>query len=350
MNATRIPRLPLAFSTLAVALLAAGVAQARDSLDGRIRVVNERMAPIQVSIDGDRLTRLGPGERRVFREVPNGVRLVRVHGPRGRHQDTSRVAVPIEGVAVHRVEARFGQATIVNDSGVRMRLVLDGRAMGVAAPGQKMESWPLAPGAYTLEARPADRAHRDGPALTRRITVRRGEQARYEVGAWYSRLEIRNPFPFAANLFVDGQRIDRVRPGATLVVARQVPGAHRVVFKRQGRVLAADTLRVAPGRVAVWRPVDVNRGDLRVSNRTRQPVKVLVDGRDQGRLGAGQSRVFTDLDAGMHLVTLMRGGRTVDQQRIRVAAHDVAEMVARPAPPRRTPRRRDGHPAPLARR
>jgi len=350
MTRFTLPKLPFALSTVAIALLAAGAAQAADSLDGRIRVVNERMAPIQVSIDGQQLTRLASGERRVFREVPNGVRLVRVHGPRGRHQDTARVAVPIEGVAVHRIEARFGQASIVNDSGVRMRLVLDGRALGVAAPGQALQSWPLAAGTYTLEARPASREHRDGPALTRRVKIRRGQQESYAVGAWFSRIEAANPFPFAANLWVDGQRVERVRPGGLATVVRQVPGAHRVVFKRDGRVLAADTMRVAPGRTATWRPVDVNRGDLRVTNRTGDRVRVMVDGRELGRLGRGESRTFANLDAGVRLVTLERGGRTVDSQRVRIAAHGVAEVVARRDAPRRRPQRRDDHPAPIARR
>lgn len=350
MNAIRTPKLPLALSTLALALLAAGAAHARGSLDGRIRVVNEQMAPIKVSIDGERMARLAPGERRVFREVPNGVRLLRVHGPQGRHQDTARVAVPIDGVAVHRVEARFGQASILNDSGVRMRLVLDGRTLGVARPGQSMESWPLAAGSYTLEARPADRQFRDGPALTRRITVRRGQQASYALGPWFSRIEAVNPFPFAANLWIDGQRVDRVRPGATTTVARQVPGSHRVVFKRGGRVLSAETLRVAPGRVATWRPVDRNHGDLRVTNRTGRRATVMVDGRDMGRLGDGQSRMFDDLPAGVHVVTLVHRGRTLEQQRVRVSAHDVAEMVAYRDGPRRRLQRRDDRPAPIARR
>lgn len=350
MNTTRVPKLPAALSALALALLAAGAAHAGHGLDGRIRVVNERMAPVQVSIDGERLTRLGPGETRVFREVPNGVRLVRVHGPQGRHEDTSRVAVPIDDVAVYRVEARFGQASILNDSGLRMRLVLDGRALGVAGPGQALESWPLAPGSYTLEARPADRAYRDGPALTQRITVRRGERASAAVGPWFSRIEVVNPFPFAANLWVDGQRVQSVRPGGSAMLARQVPGSHRLVFKRGGRVLSADTLRVAPGELAAWRPVDLDRGDLRVTNHTGRRATVMVDGRDMGQLRDGESRTFADLSAGVHVVTLVHRGRTVEQQRVRVGAHDVAEMVAYREAPRRGPQRRDDHPAPVARR
>lgn len=355
MNTTRLSRVPLTFSILTLALLAAGVAQARNALDGRLRVVNERPSPIQVSIDGDRLTHLGPGEDRTFRDVPNGVRLLRVHGAAGRHEETERVQVPAGGLAVHRVEARFAQATIYNDSGVRMRLVLDGRHLGVARPGESLESWPLPAGVYTLEAKPADRAYLDGPILTQRVGVRPGERARVAVGAWFGRLEVHNPFAYAANLFVDGQRIDTLRPGETRMIARQVPGAHRMVLRRHGRVLAADTVKVAPGESAFWRPIDRNRGDLRVSNRTGTRVEVLVDGRSMGRLGRGESRLFADIEAGVHVVTLMKGGRVVEQQRIRVAAHDVAEMVAyRPAPPARGPRDRPVYrpdaPGPIARR
>jgi len=353
MTTTRAFKLPAALAVAALTLFAATSAHARDSLDGRIKVVNERMAPVSVSIDGDRMTRLGPGESRVFKGVPNGVRLLRVHGRRGNHQLTEKLPVPIDGVARYRVEARFGQATIYNDSGVRMRLVLDGRNLGVARAGESIESWPMAAGTYTLEARPADRRHQDGPALTRRIDVRRGQQARHAVGPWYSRLEVVNPFPFRAQLFIDGERVEKLRPGQSLTVARQLPGDHRLVLKRRGRVLASRNMRLVPGRQAEWRPVDSHHGDLRVSNNTGRRVEVQIDGRSMGRLDNGASRTFADLDAGVHVVTLVRRGRVVESQRIRVAAHDIAEMVAyRPATyrPGRRDGRRDDAPAPIARR
>jgi hypothetical protein len=340
-------------------LLTVGMAHARDRLDGRILIENQRHQPVTVSIDGERMARLGPGEAREFRDVPNGIRLVQVDGARGA-DDRARVAVPVDGVAVYRVEALFGQAHIINDSGVRMRIVLDGRELGVAAPGQVVESWPLPPGTYSVEARPADGRYAGGPALKQSFFIRRGEQPRVAVGAWHARLDVFNPFPFAANLWVEGERVAQLSPGETRVFARQVPGALRVELKRDGRLLASDTVRVAPGGDAMWRPIDVRRGDLRVGNRTGLRVRVSVDGQDHGELRDGDVRVFAGLDAGVHLVTLSVGGRVIEQERVRVAAHDVAEWVAvRDLRPGRGHGRghgrdrlgdRDHAPAPIARR
>lgn len=346
----RLHKTPLAIAAL-TSLFTVGMAHARDSLDGTLRIENQRWQPVTVSIDGERVTRLGPGEAREFRDVPNGVRLVRVDGQRGA-DDRARVAVPIEGVAVYRVEALFGQAHIINDSGVRMRIVLDGRELGVAAPGQAIESWPLPPGGYTVEARPADRRHADGSALVQRFDIRRGEQPRIGLGAWHATLHVYNPFPFAANLWVEGDRVAQLAPRETRVFARQAPGALRVEFKRDGRLLASDVMRVAPGGEAKWAPVDAARGELRVGNRTGVRARVSVDGRDHGELRDGDVRLIAGLEPGVHLVTLSAGGRVIEQERVRVEAHDVAEWVAlRDA----RPARGRGHgrhdaPPPVARR
>lgn len=352
-NAT-LRKLPVCLSVLAFGLLFTSAAQAASPLDGRIRIVNERMAPVKVSIDGERFTRLAPGERRVFRDVPNGVRLLEVHDGRTQRRSTdmdrARVSVPIKGVAVYRVEARFGQAKVINDSGVRMRMKLNGRDLGVAGPGQVMESWPLPPGRHTVVAQPAGRHHRHGHPMTRTVQVRRGDMAQVRFGAWHGQVTVTNPFDFRVRLIVDGERIDRLQPGESRVLARQVPGSHRLQLKRRGRMLADTTLRVAPGQRAVWTPVNRRLGDLQVSNVTGHRVRVMIDGRDMGRLRAGESRTYTDLDAGLHTVSFARRGRVIEERRVRIRAYDVAEVVAaRPAG--RAPHRSDrGQPAPIARR
>ncbi|MCB9541906.1 MAG: hypothetical protein H6703_05595 [Myxococcales bacterium] len=273
------------------------MAHARDALDGRLRIENQRAQPVTVTIDGERRTRLGPGEAREFRDVPNGIRLVEVDGRRDA-DDRVRVSVPIDGVAVYRVEALFGSAHIINDSGVRMRVVLDGRELGVASEGQAIESWPLPPGTYTVEARPADRRYADGPTLVQRFHIARGEQPRIPLGAWFGRVDVYNPFPFATSLSIDGDRVAELRAGETRTFARQVPGALRMEFKRNGRLLASDVVRVAPGGEAAWRPVDVRRGDLRVGNRTGIKVRVSIDGQDHGELRDGDVRLIAGLEPG----------------------------------------------------
>lgn len=329
-------------------LFTVGMAHARDSLDGRLRIENQRIQPVTVSIDGERATRLGAGEARTFLGVPNGVRLVQVDARQG-PDDRARVRVPIDGTATHQIAARFGQARIINDSGVRMRIVLDGRALGVAAPGQSVESWPLAPGRYTLEARPADRRYQGAPALTQSVRVRRGDRPTVGLGAWHARLDVHNPFPFAANLWVDGQRVANLAPGETRVLARQVPGQVKLELRRNRRVLSKETMRVAPGSRQAWRPVDARRGEVRVSNHTGRRVEVAVDGRSHGMMRDGDVRLIAGLEPGVHLVTLSHRGRVLEQSRVRVVADEVAVMVARDGRGNRG-RGRGPAPAPVARR
>lgn len=258
------------------------------------------------------------------------------------HHDHDRARPP-----VRRAEPRHAEARIINDSGVRMQVVLDGRALGVTAPGQSIVSWPLAPGRYTVEARPVDRRYQGAPALTRSLSIHAGERPTVALGAWHARVDVYNPFPFAATLRIDGDRVATLSPYETRVVARQVPGRIKLELDHGNRTMARETMHVAPGREVAWRPVDARRGEVRVSNYSGRRVQVTIDGRDYGRLRDGDVKVFGGFAPGVHLVTLTQGKRVVEQQRVRVEADGVATMVAADA---RRGRGRGPAPAPLARR
>jgi archaellum component FlaG (FlaF/FlaG flagellin family) len=299
------------FSIAAVLLLTAGAAHARHTdLDGKIKVHNDRQRAVRLLIDGDFVTRVGPGETKLLRNVANGVRLLEVES-RGRDQ-LHKVAVPIHGVVGFTVKARRGSAEVVNDSGIRMRITLDGQSMGTVEPGRRLMTRRMRPGTYELVAAPAGRGLPHTEVMRRRVQIRRGDAQPVRLGAWHATMRIHNPMQRKAKVFIDGRKVGKLRQGDVLTAAHQVPGRHTVELRRKGDVVARIVVDLSPGESERVRPATL-RGSLRVVNRDRRPVDVLVDGERRGRAEAHGSRVINNLRPGQHRVTVIhRRGRTTE--------------------------------------
>ena len=177
--------------TLATFLLLGGVAQARTSLDGKIRIDNGRMDTVSVRIDGERVGRIGPGATRLFAHVPNGVRLVQINGP-GSAVNVSRVPVPIHATARHRVAPIAGHALIRNKSEVAVRIKLDGKYVGTIARNRSLETKRMRPGAYELVAKPTNSDLRRAPALRQTLFIKAGQRAEVALGPWYASVTVTN--------------------------------------------------------------------------------------------------------------------------------------------------------------
>ncbi len=335
MNATK--RLTTIALTALATALAAGAAHARHSrLDGNLTIVNERSSPVEVQVDGERLGRVAPGAKRQFHNIPNGVRLVEIEG---RGPDPVRqISVPVGGTAFVRVEALLGGLAVTNKATIPMRVALNGRALGTAAPGQTLRADGLKPGPHRLVARPAASRFGRVEALDEVVDVRAGKDAHAAIAPYLASVRVTNPSGQRAALRVDGRREDRLRPGETELISGLEPGRHTIELVHRGHVIDRTTLHLAPGQRAEWRPVDRRRGDIRVSNTGRLPLTIEIDGRVvERRLDPGEVEIVRDLTPGTHIVTVIgpRGRATRHRVTVQGAATEDLVVGVGPHPARR---------------
>ncbi len=285
-------------------------------LTGSLEVDNARRRPVGVFVDGQHLGEVRARSSQVF-QVANGVRLVSYGGPGG--FTTERIRVPVDGRATLRVTRLVGHAFVRNGSGVPMRLTLSrlgGRRdlppakanLGLLRPGERVETQPLRPGTYQLTAAPAGR-FAAAPPVTRELEITPGERQRVRLRPYLATVTVTNPFRRAARLFVDGQPVGRLRPGAQLVLSDQLPGLHHLELRKRGRVLADTRLSLTAGESQLWQPLSQRLGELRLRNDTRATLTVVVAGRTIGALAPGEATLVSDLTVG--LVSVVAEGRRV---------------------------------------
>lgn len=305
------PRLLPSLLTLTACLVLASAASARSPLDGQLAVANDRLEPVTITVDGATLGVVAPLSKRVFKHVPNGVRFVALESP-GAPTQSAEVAVAPRGRGDLRVAPLTGVAALANGAAIPLRLKLDGRPLGVLKPGARLETGRLSPGTYRLVARPAGAWGQSGPPMRLSVTIRAGERAQVKLGRYLGQIAVTNPFATRANVFIDGARIGKLTPGATLVLDKQLPGTHQVELRHQRHTLGAGTVTVALGGRADWQPALLRTGSLLIDNQGRRPITVFVDDREIGRIPGRSTHVATDLTPGWHQLTIRtRGGETM---------------------------------------
>lgn len=303
MTAITRPRLAAiaAAGALLATLFVAGQAHARGPLTGTLKVENNRHRPVGIFVDGQRIGRVGPKETGIFRGVLNGVRVVGFRSGRHDQMAYENVSIPPNSTGFLRVRPVRGAALFKNNSGVDLRLELNGQNIGVVRAGERMETGRLNVGPHRVVATVL---HPDARGKHRHITrdfhVGPGEREKVRFGKWMGRITVTNTFHRKARVLIDGERVARLRPGqsATFDVA---PGRHEVALAKRGRILASDRVRVGSGKHRDVRLAVVWTGDLKITNHFRRPLTISIDGRVLGTIAGGDTQVFR-VDAGKHRV------------------------------------------------
>lgn len=303
MTASRCrPLSALGAAALLVSLASPALA-GHESLDGAVRVVNDRVVALSVTIDGEPAGVVGPRSVRTLPGVPNGVRLVRLESD-GAAARVERVSVAIHGLARVRVAPVLGSARFVNDSGVGLRLTLDGRRIGQVPAGGRLDSPALTAGRHVLTAAPIAAPYKAGPKITQGFAIRAGAETRVVLAPWLATLEIHNPMGQRAGVFVNGVRVGGLASGAALVLPEQVPGAVHLSLRSEGVVRAEATVSAGPGERLVWKPQVAVLGSVQVTNLSRGAITLTLGGRTLGTVSPSHApRLFTGLPAGEHDLT-----------------------------------------------
>lgn len=312
-----------ALTVTAVLIIGAGSASAKSRLDGSLSVTNDRRAPVSIRIDGTPRGSI-PGLTTVrLRDVPNGVRVVKVRGPRG-------------GVAVHELKVRprkhatlriapiFAKARVLNRVGVSMRVAIDGRFIGTVSNGSSLVTGPMRGGSYRLTATPLGVAPGHSARLQRTLTITPGGKNVMKLSNYLSSLKVTNPFGGRARLLIDGRSQGKLNSGDSVLVSGLLPGVHKLSFRRRGRTLSTNSITLAMGSKRAFTPA-LPTGQLRVSNQRRRSVSIAINGRNVGTLAPGQSRVFSGLPLGQVTVQA-RSSRKVKTLTARISRRSMASL------------------------
>ncbi len=317
------------FSVFFALIACCGMAYAGTALDGEIKIQNERFSRVSIHVDGEYVGRLKPKEIRVFKSIPNGVRLIRFVD--GQHKElVQRLAVPVAGRAQIKIAAIGGKAVIRTSSSSRLRVSIDGKYVGTVKSGRKLISPILVNGIHTLTATPISGVFRKRKPMTRTFRVQNGEFTDIQLEGWFASLTVRNPENRRVRLYIDGRRVRRIGAAATVTISDIDPGVRRLTLKRRGRIIAEKTMNVGHGAHEKWSPRVSRSGSMRVTNRMTGPVWIEIDGQLQRgiQIEAGESEVFPALTEGQHTVTVIsrRAGR--QNHRVRIRSGHTARIIA----------------------
>jgi len=298
-----------------------GQAFARHSpLDGKLQVTNQRSEGGRIFIDGEFKVFVPAGSSRQIANVPNGVRLVEFK-VRDRETSTKQISVAVQRTARMTVKPMLGSARILNDSGLPMRLKVDGVKMGRINPNTVRLLSGLTPGEHRIVMRPVRgaldttsgvvsgfnpvtaTAPSRAPKKVRLFRVRAGSETSVSLGNYLAKITVRNPFARPTILTIDGKRMGKIDAFETKVIENIAPGKRSLELRNRRRGLAGEVITMKPGASVSWRPVPIKRGSLTLRNQWGVAVKIQLDKAIIGVLQPGETRTFRNIAAGKHRVT-----------------------------------------------
>jgi hypothetical protein len=285
------------------------------------------------------------------------VRIMPTRMTRGLHGGAARALVLLTclltGCAgqqqVETVPARPGaDATlkVVNGTASDVRVEADGRALGDVPAGHEQYFVGLAPGTFDLRGVSPDGAlsfHRDlltlEPGETFTWILREGEADAPPAGAAPStrqtaEIVVENGTAWDVDVLLDGRVLGRAPAGRSSRFADVPTGAHRLEGRATETSFPLEFPVLEPGETFTWRlrapgpiagrgliPIP-GTGRLRVENPNAEPVTVLVNGVELGRVDARDVRIFDNLAA----ERLLLSGASVDG----LTLYDGPELTVEP--------------------
>ena len=325
------------------------------SLDGQLRISNQRSETGRVFIDGEFQALIPARSQRVIGNVPNGIRLVEFRVP-DRQTTVKQVAVAVQKTARIRFEPVLGSARILNDSGIPMRLKVDGVKLGRINPNTVRILEHLTPGRHRIVMRPAKgfitsqgtsyaTGHVDSNLvpnahnrLVQTFVVAAGKETSVAVGKYFASLRVSNPFARRVAVRVDGRRVGTVEPFGTRMFEDILPGIRTIElgkrFGKHAKTLVSEQLNLAPGESSIWTPKPLHNGSLTLRNQWGVPVKVQLNDAMVGVLQPGETRTFRNLASGKYRVTSLHPwiGGVTRIVRVPVGRH-MRVAIGRPVPP-----------------
>jgi len=235
---------------------------------------------VAIVIDGVRLGRVLPGERRRFEDLPSGATTIIGEPDDGGAPTTAEVLLAPDAELTWRFERAGAQLEVVNATDEAIELTVDGVARGRVGPGERWTGVE-APGLRVLAARsePSRRPYETALDLAREGTNT------WEVTLGQAALVVDNETGEALRVEVPGQAPAPLPPRGSVRFEGLATGpiALRAIGVNSGLAYAAQ-LDLLPAQTVTWVAGAVS-GAVRVDNRTGRVLTVYatVDGKERER-------------------------------------------------------------------
>ena len=288
----------------AILFLGIGQAQAKSPLDGSIKVVNQRGAPVYVSIDSERVGTVAPRTSKRFDNIPNGRRIVSFKSRRSR-AETRPIDVPISGNVSFTINRRTRQVTLTNPNPEDMWLSVNGKRQRMIR-AQRSTSMKMSFGKHTLAIRPVGSS--SSKPIMRQIHVRRSSNVMIQLPRYFAALTISSDHFGGAKIFVDGKRRGRLHRNGNVTLTAIEPGAHRIELKKHRSTVASIQLQFAAGQSHHWSPRPQGMAKLKVVNPRDRALQFRINGRRPVTVAAYGYTFVRNLPFGEHEIT-WRGPR-----------------------------------------
>lgn len=303
---------------------------------GQLDIANLAPAPIDVVFAGRVETVVPPGQRRVLRFIPAGLRTFRFTSIDG-HSEAVELAVPAGGTVNWNhvpqtgdplpVPPPLSRLTVRNTLSVRVLVRLDGDSAGFVLPQDNRVFEGIPAGAVLAEAEPDD----GGSPVIGRL-----ELAPENANTWEIRLEgrevaVRNTTQEAIFVSVDGQMRGRIAAGesrtftetARLHSFSAISEPSRRRYERDFDLRSEDSEKT-------WEIAQGN-ATIQVLNRTDETLTVSHAGRTFDPVAPGGSVQIDGLDSGLlAFVAVDTKGRTFSTTRSIDAADRLEWVVTAP--------------------
>ena len=262
-----------------------------------LEVHNGTDAPLDISLDGQRLGTVGAGFTTRFHNLAPGTHRIEASG-RGIAPHVRDLEFGAGGVHGWTIGPRPAALLVRNGWDVPAIVVLDGRRIGRVPPRDAARFEDLVAGSHTVRAE-----REDGPAQVAGLRLPEGRTTDWAIqpdAPATLRIVNRNAVP--VDLRVGGRDHGTLAPGAERVIAGLRAGVVEVEARAPSGAVDAERIELRAGAVIIWMARLPDHAALTVVNDSRTDVAVQLGARRLGLVRAGARETFRGLAPGRHAV------------------------------------------------
>ena len=282
-----------------------------------------------VSLDGEPVATVLAQDTRTLQNIPAGLHHIVARPVTGFGLIERDLTVTSGSTLEVALDGPRGDLEILNDTGERVAVTLDGRGVGEVGVGETLTLWKTLAGVRTIQVvgQVSQRTYR------REVLVAANQTTYRALSANDGDVRVDNKTPESVHVEVDDMMVGRLEPGESRLFSKVSPGDHvltatAMISGFQFRM----PVRITTDQTFVW-PLTLDEGVLLAENRTNEVYRIYDDGDPFLSLQPGEHRYISQLPVGRyHLVAYGQTSGRIIPQETEIRAADTAQLTIVEAP------------------